>query len=70
MRLFFILISLLLTNQIAYSQLWDFKSVNTQGMGYFTGLLIHPNTSLAPNTVYIRTDVGGDGSQLLSASAN
>jgi xyloglucan-specific exo-beta-1,4-glucanase len=32
------------------------KSVNIQGMGYVTGLAIHP---LAPHDVYIRTDVGG-----------
>lgn len=41
------------------AQYWDFKSVNTQGMGYVTGLIIHPNTTLSPNTIYIRTDVGG-----------
>jgi xyloglucan-specific exo-beta-1,4-glucanase len=40
-------------------QAWNFKSVNTQGMGYVTGLIIHPNTTLAPNTIYARTDVGG-----------
>jgi xyloglucan-specific exo-beta-1,4-glucanase len=32
------------------------KSVNLQGMGYVTGLVIHPK---APNDIYIRTDVGG-----------
>lgn len=32
------------------------KSVNIQGMGYVTGLVIHP---LAPHDIYIRTDVGG-----------
>ena len=32
------------------------KSVNTQGMGYVTGLVIHPK---APHDIYIRTDVGG-----------
>ncbi len=32
------------------------KNVNVQGMGYVTGLVIHP---LAPHDVYIRTDVGG-----------
>ncbi len=32
------------------------KSVNIQGMGYATGLVIHPQ---APHDIYIRTDVGG-----------
>ena len=32
------------------------RSVNIQGMGYVTGLVIHP---LPPYDVYIRTDVGG-----------
>jgi len=32
------------------------KNVNTQGMGYVTGLVVHP---LPPNDIYIRTDVGG-----------
>ncbi len=32
------------------------KSVNLQGMGYATGLVIHPQ---APHDIYIRTDVGG-----------
>lgn len=35
---------------------FTWASVNTQGMGYVTGLVIHP---LAPNDIYIRTDVGG-----------
>ena len=35
---------------------FSWESVNTQGMGYVTGLVIHP---LAPNDIYIRTDVGG-----------
>jgi hypothetical protein len=28
-------------------------------MGYVTGLVVHPNTTLAPNLLYARTDVGG-----------
>jgi len=32
------------------------KNVNIQGMGYVTGLVIHPQ---APHDIYIRTDVGG-----------
>lgn len=32
------------------------KNVNIQGMGYVTGLVIHP---LPPYDIYIRTDVGG-----------
>jgi len=35
---------------------FSWASVNTQGMGYVTGLIAHP---LAPNDIYIRTDVGG-----------
>jgi hypothetical protein len=35
---------------------FSWESVNTQGMGYVTGLVIHP---LTPNDIYIRTDVGG-----------
>ena len=35
---------------------FSWQSVNTQGMGYVTGLIAHP---LAPNDIYIRTDVGG-----------
>jgi xyloglucan-specific exo-beta-1,4-glucanase len=54
-----VLFFLLFLAQTAIAQLWDFKNVNLQGMGYVTGLLIHPNTTLAPNTVYARTDVGG-----------
>jgi hypothetical protein len=37
-------------------QLFDWKSVNVQGMGYVTGLVIRPG---APYDAYIRTDVGG-----------
>jgi hypothetical protein len=32
------------------------KNVNIQGMGYVSGLVIHP---LPPYDIYIRTDVGG-----------
>jgi len=35
---------------------FSWSSVNIQGMGYVTGLVIHP---LAPYDMYIRTDVGG-----------
>ncbi|HXU25434.1 MAG TPA: sialidase family protein, partial [Tepidiformaceae bacterium] len=35
---------------------FSWSSVNIQGMGYVTGLVIHP---LAPYDIYIRTDVGG-----------
>ena len=35
---------------------FSWESVNTQGMGYVTGMVAHP---LAPNDIYIRTDVGG-----------
>ena len=35
---------------------FNWESVNTQGMGYVTGLVIHP---LAPYDIYVRTDVGG-----------
>lgn len=35
---------------------FSWESVNTQGMGYVTGMVAHP---LTPNDIYIRTDVGG-----------
>ena len=35
---------------------FSWSSVNIQGMGYVTGLVIHP---LAPYDIYVRTDVGG-----------
>ncbi|QLE58458.1 exo-alpha-sialidase [Nostoc sp. TCL26-01] len=38
------------------SSLFNWKSVNIQGMGYVTGLVISP---LSPYDVYIRTDAGG-----------
>jgi xyloglucan-specific exo-beta-1,4-glucanase len=38
------------------SPLFNWKSVNIQGMGYVTGLAIAPSS---PHDVYVRTDVGG-----------
>jgi xyloglucan-specific exo-beta-1,4-glucanase len=38
---------------------FNWNAVNIQGMGYVTGLVIHPNSIAAPNLVYVRTDVGG-----------
>ena len=38
------------------AQFFQWKSVNIQGMGYVTGLVVSPT---APYDVYIRTDVGG-----------
>src|ERR1700677_1480235 len=38
------------------AQLFQWKNVNIQGMGYVTGLVVQP---AAPYDVYIRTDVGG-----------
>src|ERR1017187_8554527 len=40
----------------AQTSTFAWKNVNIQGMGYVTGLVIHP---LAPHDIYIRTDVGG-----------
>jgi uncharacterized protein (TIGR03437 family) len=40
----------------AQSPTFAWKSVNIQGMGYVTGMVISP---LPPNSIYIRTDVGG-----------
>jgi hypothetical protein len=51
--------ALVLLSPAAYSQTFNWKSVNLQGMGYVTGLVVHPNTTLAPNLLYARTDVGG-----------
>jgi xyloglucan-specific exo-beta-1,4-glucanase len=38
------------------SKSFTWRNVNIQGMGYVTGLVIHP---ASPRDVYIRTDVGG-----------
>ncbi len=35
---------------------FNWKSVNLQGMGYVTGLIVNP---VSPHDVYIRTDIGG-----------
>src|ERR1019366_2170634 len=40
----------------AQTSTFAWKSVDIQGMGYVTGLMIHP---LAPHDIYVRTDVGG-----------
>jgi hypothetical protein len=47
-------VSIPLTGSGASGFKW--ASVNVQGMGYVTGLVIHP---LSPYDIYIRTDVGG-----------
>ena len=44
---------------LSFSQQWTWKSVNNQGMGYVTGMVIHPDTKNAPDLIYVRTDVGG-----------
>ena len=43
----------------APAQQWSWKSVNIQGMGYVTGLVVHPDTRNAPSQVCVRTDAGG-----------
>jgi len=43
----------------SFAQQYDWKSVNLQGMGYVTGLIIHPDIVNAPDLIYVRTDVGG-----------
>jgi len=48
----FVSVGLVTTGMNGFS--WE--SVNTQGMGYVTGLVVHP---LSPNDIYIRTDVVG-----------
>jgi uncharacterized protein (TIGR03437 family) len=40
----------------AQNPTFAWKSVNVQGMGYVTGMVVNP---LPPNDIYIRTDVGG-----------
>jgi uncharacterized protein (TIGR03437 family) len=40
----------------AQTSTFAWRNVNIQGMGYVTGMVIHP---LAPHDIYIRTDVGG-----------
>jgi hypothetical protein len=49
----------LLTFLVGYTQPWNWKSVNNQGMGYVTGMVIHPDIKNAPDLIYARTDVGG-----------
>ncbi len=54
-----VLLALLLLVSLTSQAQWRFKAVNMQGMGYVTGLVIHPDTRNAPNQVCVRTDVGG-----------
>ena len=46
---------LISTNCIVSGQVWTFKNVNLQGMGFVTGIATHPKS----NDIYVRTDVGG-----------
>lgn len=55
MKLWAILATLSFAAQ-AQTSTFAWKNVNIQGMGYVTGLVIHP---LPPHDIYIRTDVGG-----------
>lgn len=56
-RIFGLVLSLCLSFAAhAQTSTFTWKNVNIQGMGYVTGLVIHP---LAPHDIYIRTDVGG-----------
>jgi photosystem II stability/assembly factor-like uncharacterized protein len=43
------------TNYCVFGQSWTFENVNLQGMGFVTGIAIHPKS----NDIYVRTDVGG-----------
>lgn len=40
-------------------QPFAWRNVNIQGMGYVTGMVIHPDTERAPERIYVRTDIGG-----------
>jgi hypothetical protein len=42
-----------------FAQQFIWKSVNNQGMGFVTGMIIHPDIATAPDLIYVRTDVGG-----------
>ncbi len=59
MRQTFLLSYFLLTILFTSAQSWTWKSVNNQGMGYVTGMVIHPDIKNAPDLIYARTDVGG-----------
>lgn len=59
MRRFFSILLLLVATFFTYAQEFTWKSVNNQGMGFVTGMVIHPDTKKAPDLIYIRTDVGG-----------
>jgi|GEM_PF-1344362 len=47
---------LAIASSLHAQQLFTWRSVNIQGMGYVTGIVIHPKP---PYDIYIRTDVGG-----------
>eukprot|EP01079_Euglenida_sp_SAG-EU17-18_P007926 gene7926-7341_t len=38
---------------------WAWRSVNTQGFGWVTGVVVHPDPHVCPGCTYVRTDVGG-----------
>jgi photosystem II stability/assembly factor-like uncharacterized protein len=42
-----------------FAQEFTWKNVNNQGMGYVTGMVIHPDIKNATDLIYARTDVGG-----------
>jgi xyloglucan-specific exo-beta-1,4-glucanase len=58
-RKLFTMLFVILLNMAFGQNNWEYKSVNLQGMGYVTGLVIHPDIVSAPNLVYAKTDVGG-----------
>ncbi|MBN2175481.1 MAG: Ig-like domain-containing protein [Bacteroidales bacterium] len=56
-KVFAIFCLLVISIHLSYSQeQWNWKNANIQGMGYVTGIVIHPEN---PEMVYARTDVGG-----------
>jgi len=53
--LFGLLLSTVVAAEISFRP-FDWRSVNLQGMGWVTGLVVHP---AEPELIYARTDVGG-----------
>lgn len=53
-KIYYLIMSFFWIN-CSFSQQYQWKNVNLQGMGYVTGIIAHP----LDHTIYARTDVGG-----------
>jgi xyloglucan-specific exo-beta-1,4-glucanase len=54
-KLIFLIVALFCFNN-SFSQNYNWKNVNLQGMGFVTGILVHPTEK---DVIFCRTDVGG-----------